>query len=130
MPRITKLDIERFTCGDCHLLAREIARVTGWAVCSFAYADDDEPDIHAFVQAPNGDLIDIEGRWTPEALLTRWGKVFGPDIQIIQTTFAEIVRCWWKDPQNPDYGRYSLRRARQLAPHLAGISVDKTKREA
>lgn len=118
--RITAADIERFTRGDCHILASEIARVTGWTLCAFAY-EDREPDLHAFVRCPDGTYLDIEGRWPEEALLAHWATWYGDDIRVIETTLTSICRAWRRGLDEAVYGRYSFRRARTLARYFAGI---------
>ncbi len=61
---------ERFTCGDCHLLANAINELTGWSVCTFLSSD--EPETHAFVKMPDGRYLDIEGASSGWELLDRW----------------------------------------------------------
>lgn len=116
--RITKLDIERFTCGDCGILARAISRITGWDIHSFIakdhgwYTASGDPMGHAFVIMPDGRVLDIEGAHEKHAFAHKWG--YRPEL-IGPTTWKDICRAW----QNyPIYGQHSIARARQLAPFL------------
>lgn len=64
----------RFTCGDCHILARAIHRVTGWPMATFSFKSGKErlPDTHAFVRLPDGRYLDIEGVRTADEMYERW----------------------------------------------------------
>jgi hypothetical protein len=51
---------ERYTTGDCYLLAHALHKLTGWPMKMLI----DSPHgngIHAFVQMPSGDYLDVEG---------------------------------------------------------------------
>lgn len=61
---------ERFTEGDCHVLARAIHEITGWPMATFASGK--YPVTHAFVAMPDGRYLDIEGVSTREELLAHW----------------------------------------------------------
>lgn len=122
---ITDGDIEAFTCGDCHILAAEIARVTGWPLCAFR-DDEGEPEAHAFVRMPDGRLLDVEGAHEPDKFIKAWP--FFPNI--IETTYAAICRAWDRSNREevfPD----SFDRARVLARYLireyAGSTLDTEK---
>lgn len=118
--RITPLDIERFTCGDCGILARAISRITGWGIQSFIlpegqsdmWAKPGDPMGHAFVIMPNGRVLDIEGSHARRTFARHWG--YSPH-EIGPTTWEDICRAWQSDPI---YGEYSISRARTLAPYL------------
>src|ERR1035437_8021900 len=45
--KITDDDINLFTSGSCHVLAREISELIGWPI--HCYATDKDPCHHAFV---------------------------------------------------------------------------------
>lgn len=107
--RITSLDVERFTCGDCHLLARAIHELTGWPICAFDAFDG--PDIHAFVRTPSGKYLDIEGVHAPHTFKRNWHER-----RVRRISWAALAADWGDAPR---YGRYSVVRARRLAPLLA-----------
>lgn len=100
-------DIERFTCGDCHVFAKIVNELTGWPICCFTESGM-WPMAHAFVKMPNGKFFDIEGVHTRAKLKKIWGKEY----RIRQITFAEIAKSWHTGAE------YSHRRARTLAPIL------------
>lgn len=77
-----------FTRGNCHTLAREVSRLTGWATVRIGAAectghgllthtrlDDDlctcQVD-HVAAIAPNGELVDITGAWQEQEAAERW----------------------------------------------------------
>src|SRR4051812_44511858 len=68
---ITNLDIERYTCGDCHYLARALHKLTGWPMAAFVDRWGD-PDRHAFVLTPDGDVFDVHGIESPHDARRRW----------------------------------------------------------
>src|ERR1035437_8971985 len=68
-PKIGQLDVEHFTRGDCHVLAREIHRITGWPMHTFW---KDGPGGHAFILTPTGQALDIEGLHEPKEICTKW----------------------------------------------------------
>jgi len=63
---ITQQDIEVFTDGDCHILARELYEHTGWPMCVFGPCADGRE--HVFVMTPTGHALDVKGIHTLEAL--------------------------------------------------------------
>lgn len=107
--RITELDIIRFTEGDCHILARAIHLLTGWPMFSFDDGHGD-PDLHAFVIAPSGKALDIEGLHSLRDLRRDWGSS-----PLVETSYEAIVSIWGHETS---FGRYSFARARKLAPML------------
>lgn len=117
---ITELDNKRFTCGDCHYLARAIHKRTGWQIGAFSWPvvensdrytwNPGGPDYHAFAIMPDGRVLDVEGVKTQEELKERWRVEAG------------IIKPFeWKDVKvfgTPDYGRFTYRRAYQVADML------------
>lgn len=103
-PRITELDIVRFTEGDCHILARVLHEVTGWPTHALHDGYNKEPNLHAFVYS-EGLAIDVRGAQPVDQLLAQWEYAEG----IVQT-------------EDIDWGRAifsgSWRRARTIAPLL------------
>src|SRR6185437_10821735 len=70
---ITEDDVDLFTRGGCLVLAEMISEQTGWPICALNTVDEpDEPDVHAFVRAPDGLYLDIEGKHTGEELMGRY----------------------------------------------------------
>ena len=109
--RPTPLDLERFTCGDCHILARAISRVTGWPIHALTSRyGDGEPTLHAFVLAPGAVALDIEGARPVDKLIEKWAKweVAGH----VKTSWREIGREWGRNYDN------SSDRAAKIAPRL------------
>lgn len=109
--RITPKDIERFTQGDCDILARVMNEVTGWPIYSLHWGEPDRNwGLHAFVIAPGKIAVDIEGARHVSRLVSRWRDVGA----------RGYVRGGW------DYDEYeaytgSWRRALKIAPHLASL---------
>lgn len=108
---VTKRDIERFTCGDCHFLARAIQKRTGWPIHAFVYPDhSDEPYLHAFVVMRDGRVLDVQGACTIDELRVRW-KCQWPHREFTWRT----VRGYFGEPE---YGHGSYTRARVVAERL------------
>ena len=60
--RITQLDLERFSNGDCLILAQELHRLTDWPIYALHNGDvAREPEAHAFVLAPGKIAVDVQG---------------------------------------------------------------------
>lgn len=110
MGRVTKLDRERFSYGDCHFLARAISRLTGLPICTFMW--NGEPETHAFVRLPDGRYLDVEGASTAAELRSRWEN---PDLPIREISWRTLRRRW---DAPPVYGEYSYRRAKTIAALL------------
>lgn len=102
----TALDIERFTEGDCHYLARALHRRTGWSMAAFSCGG--EPDLHAFVLTPDGRVLDVQGACTKHVMRTRWG---GKGIRAYEWRALSAFGP-------PDYGEASVARARVVARNL------------
>lgn len=82
---------DRFTRGDCHILAGAIHCMTGWPFCTFAHGA--YPAVHAFVELPDGRFLDIEGISTAEEMSERWHE---KDIYVWDTpqAAADAERGW------------------------------------
>jgi len=102
-PRITELDITRFTEGDCHILAKVLNTLIGWPMYALHMGDND-PNIHAFVFS-KGTVIDVRGARESAELFEEWeyaeGMIEAPEID-------------WGPAIFPG----SWRRARTIAPLL------------
>lgn len=114
--RPTEKDIERFTCGDCHYLARAIHKLTGWSIAAFDQYG--LADLHAFVLMPDMRVLDVKGARTQREITQEWSG-WHP---------KGIIPCDWRDVEpfgSPAYGEYSVRRAREIAPRLVRQALDK-----
>lgn len=101
-------DHERFTEGDCHILARAIHVRTGWPIHAFV-DEAGYPDWHAFVVMPDGRALDVQGACDMEEFCERWGQ---PDHAPF--SWARLRR----DFDGPQFGQYSYRRAGVIAERL------------
>jgi hypothetical protein len=106
-PRITELDITRFTEGDCHILAKVLNALIGWPMYTL-HTGDNEPGMHAFVFS-DGVTIDVYGARPMDALLCDWDMAQG----IVETPEID-----W----GPAIFHGSWRRARTIAPLLIPAS--------
>lgn len=109
-------DIRRFTFGDCHVLAREISRRTGWPI--YAFGPYGYPDRHAFVVTPDGHAIDVKGKRSIEALCEEWEM--RPESIIPASWRRDLVafHSTVNGRRVPRYGRRSYYRARVVAEQL------------
>lgn len=104
--RITPKDLERFTEGDCDILAHELHKLTGWPLYTL-HEGMRTPCLHAFVLAPGKIAVDIKGARPISHLVREWGAV-------------GYLRGIWELEPGEVY-RGSRRRARKVAPHLAAM---------
>lgn len=114
MTEIRPADINRFTCGDCHIFARALNKLTGWPLHGFIN-DDGEPDVHAFVVRPDGKAVDIEGVHDLQTFVKRWISN-DETLKLHQFQWSDF-RCWC----GAEFGKHSYRRAKQLAPLIARL---------
>lgn len=102
-------DVQRFTEGDCHVLARALHLRTGWPIMAFVDKHDDQPDLHAFVLMPDGRALDVQGAVSMQAFKRRWKR-------------SEVAEFNWKTLRSafasPAFGRYSYQRAGVVAERL------------
>lgn len=106
---------DRFTTGDCHILALRLHRLTGWSLAFFSNQKG-TPVTHAFVVCPDGDCLDIDGKRPWEAFRAAWKKYLDPDDHFVTMTVAEARASSW--PMSPVYGYYSYVAARKAAGRL------------
>lgn len=120
--RITARDIERFTEGDCAILARAIHRLFGWPMAAGSepgFPGQARPCDHAFVAIPGPNrprrFLDIAGVHTAKQLCAEWG--FNRCAIFTEEDFREH---WYYDVRGfPSmFLGDSNARARQLAPML------------
>jgi hypothetical protein len=116
--RIT--DLERFTEGDCNVLATAISKRTGWPVCSFMGkswdgSEDMIPDLHAFVIRPDGKVLDVQGVCTLSQFRARWSQ--RAPIKVWPSPLA-FRKAWG---ESPFFGHYSYERARKVADQLVDL---------
>lgn len=98
-------DLVRFTEGDCHILAIEISKRTGWPVMSV-------DGLHACVQMPDGRLLDVRGAHTPEEMAEMW-SVDPETIFVYEDTHENMIHDWWVM-----FSEKSFARAKAIAPKL------------
>lgn len=72
---------EAFTYGDCWCLAKAIHDISGYPIvalgCSHtgpAECERDRDWHHMFVALPDGNLLDVRGIWSQEAMLSEWAE--------------------------------------------------------
>lgn len=118
--KITDGDIYRFTCGDCHVLAYAIHKLTNWTMCAFS--EGDGPNFHSFVRHPSGYYLDIRGLEEPDDFIKRWAESCQwyrsyPDERL------RVIEADWKTLRGSRWPAHSIsswspKRAKQLAPIL------------
>jgi hypothetical protein len=111
----TELDEERFTCGDCHYLARALHLLTGWPIVAFQDSWG-RPDVHAMVKMPNGKLLDIYGPQSVRTARRHWchfRRARGRPIK--EFSWSIFREEGWN---SPSYGEYTYRRAKIIAQRL------------
>lgn len=109
--RITKKDIERFTRGDCHILATAIHKLTGWSLYAFENSSTGLGEGHAFVMPEPYIFLDITGLSTYEEMQKKW--FWYTSYPIIEIDLQQLY-SW----DGPIYGEYSFKRASVVAKHL------------
>lgn len=110
--RITTRDVERFTEGDCHVLARALHVATGWPIQALDVDGRGCPDMHAFVLRPDGQALDVQGVHPLEDLVTAWHAR-----ATVPTTWKRLREEWGTSV----FGDYSFTRARAIAPLLTAL---------
>lgn len=111
-PAIRPGDVWRFTCGDCHILARAIQRLTGWPIhCGISGRK--HPDWHAFVLTPDGRAVDVRGVQTPAECLRGYQKRAHREF-----SWDHVRKDWGA----PCISSYSYARARAIAPVLVELA--------
>ena len=119
--------IDRYTLGDCAVLADAVARRNGWGVVVVGdlEVDDDDPDdvvyfvgsvIHAWARRPDGALVDIRGVWAPEVAERRAAE-WGVPVHSYDT--AEQHAAQW-DPDQWGYDDVE-NETKEYAEHYAGF---------
>lgn len=104
-------DVSRFTEGDCHVLARELSKLTGWPCVTFDYPNDPRGSIHCAVQMPDGRIMDVLGIHDPGDFSEMWADFGYPKFS---QRSKRIMRQWG----GAQFGSYSYERARVLARRL------------
>jgi hypothetical protein len=90
--RITREHVERYTNGDCAVLALELAKADPtWFIATTAAED------HAFVvNADRTEAIDVEGRRPLKDLLESWKGVLGYVAQDFESGRNTLeAEGWW-----------------------------------
>ena len=109
--RITERDIQRFTCGDCHFLAKRLHRVAGLPMHAFKMPDEEKPTRHAFVKF-NTLALDVNGLHDMDFFIEEWGAE-----DISEPLSVDWFAKNWRRP-NPAWGHYTYQRAREIADYL------------
>ena len=108
---ITREDVTRFTCGSCHVLAREINKLTGWPIHCFL--DDYEgPDHHAFVIPRRNWRLNVEGFLSASEHDELWGSRAEEGHQEFS---YEQISFWGMDTED------TTQRAQTIAPLLVAL---------
>lgn len=113
-------DQERFTRGDCHILARELNRRTGWPIYTFT-KNGGRAWAHAFVKTPDGHYLDIEGLHTFHQIRRRWEAGFIKHWDSWEQLRDHDNRDSWSD--GAWYGRFSSLRAWMVARRLVRLAT-------
>lgn len=110
-------DRVRFTEGDCHFLAREINRRTGWPM--FTFVSEYGPDLHAFVMRPDGKVLDVEGLQDCKQFRAKWDDKnlyeIGPQ------TWKSLKAAGWSPMRKPEYGKATYKAAKRVAANLLDL---------
>ncbi len=101
-------DYLRFTCGDCHILARALHLRTGWPI-GVTVDDFGEWFGHAFVVRPDGLALDVDGLSDPDDIADLY------DTRDWTLTDWPTLRSKWG---GADRGSHSYVRARIVADEL------------
>ena len=110
---ITEQDEWDFTHGACWVLANAISDATGWQRCMTA----PEPE-HVFVRTPDGDYLDIHGRWSEDEMIEKYSSPWG-----YVDSIADVND--WDDLSDGDWffgwqPRYR-KRAEELVPEVLAL---------
>jgi len=117
-------DVERFTEGDCHLLARAIHKRTGWPLCAFKLADSCGnyiPVDHCFVHAPLPDgqvPFDVMGLWRSTYAFNNWWGYSSSGGILIYDTWNAFLAAGGDIWATPAISSYSYARAGVIAERL------------
>lgn len=83
-------DVERtvFTEGQCHALALELSKATGWPFVAIDY-EDDYSAAHCGVLMPDGRILDIEGAHSFKEWKALWkGEIKEIPLQEVMTRWS------------------------------------------
>jgi hypothetical protein len=108
---VTAEDVHVFTNGGCHILARHIHDLTGWAMCAWLFGC---PCLHVFVVTPEGHALDVEGLSDMDAFRDKW-RVNGERPAVTETCWDELMSHGSKWPRED---AHTSMRAGELAQHL------------
>jgi len=122
LDEIAASDIDLFTEGGCHILAREIETISGWPIhCFSAGAGDRLPRYHAFVVPAPGWRLDVEGCSPAHMHEQRWG--FWNGCEHKRFPYEQIAHSWGP-VLAPTSEAWALTRSRALAPLLVELACD------
>lgn len=110
-------DVQRFTEGDCMILARRLWKLLpDWRPHGFDFGDG-RPDCHVFLVSPDGKrALDVEGLHDVQTFCAIWARECSePDgLEVVVMSKAQL-REWC---ELCAFGRYSVERARVIADRL------------
>lgn len=100
-------DVERFTEGDCWVLAGKIHKLVGWPIKVAELG-------HVVNELPDGRIVDVEGIHERKTFIKEWGNI-EPDAKEWNHEF----RCAWGHADGqPAFSPSSNVRAALVAPKL------------
>lgn len=115
--QITEDDINRFTKGDCHVLAKRLHRVANLPLhCLVILEDGNKHTRHAFVIVGNK-VLDVEGLQSVRSFKKRWRMEDEKRIAISQPLTIDWFWERWT-PKGTSFGHHSYKRAREIADYL------------
>lgn len=121
---ISAKNLERYTYGDCYLLAWHLHQQSGWPVV-LVTASPSSPEAagdwnHVVVKSPEGIYLDIKGAHEEEALRHSWS--YGGDILLEELSQAHLT-SWeaynsflWAGEEVDDWGTRGGSRRGLLQP--------------
>ena len=101
---VDTLDPERrYTEGRCGEFAAALAGLTGWPIfvvvtINYAGVVTTTPGLHAVVQRPDGQYVDVTGTMTEKELLLAWDGWRSPDEQMAIIPWSEDGWRWLLNP--------------------------------
>ena len=128
LAEITSNDTLLFTCGACHILAREINKLTGWPIhCFLDGPDSPAPSHHAFVIPRRGWRLDVDGFSHAAEHNAKWGGCAaspGRRVRNKRFSYGKIIAAWggsanWFDETSNEI----IHRAQEIAPALVDLAV-------
>ena len=127
---ITDNDTLLFTSGACHILAREINKLTGWPIhCFLNEPSGWAPSHHAFIVPRKGWRLDVGGFRATAEHNNHW--IASKTNEHKKFSYATIHRSWkgaanWFDESEDEI----VNRAQEIAPLLISLAVEAAKADS